>query len=456
MNKALWSKKALALPACAAIVVGGVTFAASPAMADPADLSITSQSVSGRVLTVTGTGTPGENIQLDEDFRNTRQEIPASGTWTISYTIPGTDTTTQTYTFEQLKGLNQDGSVTVTAAPEATDKPFAVTSQSVSGRTLTVSGTGAVGNTVNFDVGFPVQRTAIKDDGTWTISYEIPGTDTDEHTYTINEQRANLSTVDSVTVTARAEVAVLPFAVTSQSVSGRTLTVSGTGAVGNTVNFDVGYPVRRTPIADDGTWTISYEIPGTDTDEHTYTINEQRANLSTVDSVTVTARAEAAVADFNFSLTSPTDGDTVDSRTVTFTGTGAVGDTVNVLDADGNRAAPQTIVDADGNWSTTGTFSDSAAVEQDLSVNQVGGGQGQGNIEFSITLPAVAAAPGDGGDEGTTPGDGGDEGTTPGDGGDQGATPGTGTGTGTETGAGGAAPTAGRTPAVGALPVVSG
>ncbi len=88
MNKALWSKKALALPACAAILVGGLTLTASPANADPADLSVTSQSVSGRVLTVMGTGTPGENIQLDEDFRNTRHAIASDGKWTITYTIP--------------------------------------------------------------------------------------------------------------------------------------------------------------------------------------------------------------------------------------------------------------------------------------------------------------------------------------------------------------------------------
>ncbi len=62
---------------------------------------------------------------------------------------------------------------------------------------------------------------------------------------------------------------------------------------------------------------------------------------------------------------------------------------MNTLDADGNRVAPQVLVAADGTWTTTGTFSDSAAVVQNLSVNQIGGAQGQGEVNFTINLPAV-------------------------------------------------------------------
>jgi hypothetical protein len=444
MNKALWSKKALALPACAAIVIGGITLVATPANADPADLSITSQSVTGRVLTVNGTGTPGENIQLDEDFRNTRHAIGTDGKWTITYTIPGTDYASNTYTIEQLKGLNQDGSKTITAAAQQPVQAFAIKGQSVTGRVLTVTGVGDPADTVNFDVGYPVTRTPIKADGTWSISYTIPGTDTVAHTYTINEQRPNLSTAASGTVTASAQPQVQAFAIKGQSVSGRVLTVNGVGDPADTVNFDVGYPVLRTPINADGTWTISYTIPGTDTDAHTYTINEQRANLSTAASGTVTARAEAATPVSTFSLTTPKDGSTVSSRTVTFTGTGTPGDLVNVLDADGNRAAPQVLVAANGTWTTTGTFSDSAAQVQDLSVNQIGGAQGQGNIEFTITLPAVAVVPGAGNPGTGNPGTG-----TPVTGAPVAGTPvaGNGPATGVATGIG---------KVVGTLPVVSG
>ncbi|KQO61438.1 hypothetical protein [Curtobacterium sp. Leaf261] len=410
MQKALWTKKAVTIPACAALVAGAFTFAATPAFADPADLSITSQSVSGRVLTVNGTGTPGENVILQKGFPAERIPVGDDGTWQITYTIPGTDYDQHTYEIDQQNGLNSDGSVNVTAAAEAPVAAFAVTSQSVDGRVLTVNGTGNPDNKVQLLTGNGnefVQRKNINADGTWTITYTIPGTDTDSHTYGIQTVTQDLRDQGTINVTAAAEATPVNtvFAITGQSVKGRTLTVSGTGDPADTVQIDAGFPVVRHDIADDGTWSFTYEIPGTDTDAHTYTILEEAANLSVVAQGTVTASAEAVTPASQFSLTSPTDGDTVDSRTVTFTGTGTPGDLVNVLAEDGTRAAPQTQVDADGNWSVVGTFSDSAAVTQNLSVNQFGGGQGQGNVTFTITLPAVAVTPGGPTTDPTTPAD---------------------------------------------------
>ena len=454
MNKALWSKKALAIPACAAIVIGGVTLVATPANADPADLKVTSQSVDGRVLTVTGTGTAGDNIQLDEDFRATRHPIAASGAWTITYTIPGTSTDATQYTITQTRpnGLNEDGQTTITAAA---DKPFAITGQSVSGRTLTVTGTGDDADTVNFDVGFPVRRTPISADGTWTLSYDIPGTDTDQHTYTINEQRPNLSTVASLTVTAAAEKAQAEFSVTSPddgaTLTSRTVTFTGTGREGDQVNVldaagdRLGGFSNFVRVGADEKWTLDVTFADDAAQQQKVTVADVRGG-GNGGQAQLTLNLPAATPASQFTLTTPKDGSTVDSRTVTFTGTGTVGDLVNVLDADGNRAAPQVLVQADGSWTTTGTFSDSAALVQDLSVNQVGGGQGQGDIDFTITLPAVEGTPGTGTPGTGTPGTG--TGTTPTTGTPVTSTPTTGGGTST-----GTTPT--RTP-VGTLPVVSG
>ena len=452
MNKALWSKKALAIPACAAIVIGGVTLVATPANADPADLKVTSQSVDGRVLTVTGTGTAGDNIQLDEDFRATRHPIAASGAWTITYTIPGTSTDATQYTITQTRpnGLNEDGQTTITAAA---DKPFAITGQSVSGRTLTVTGTGDDADTVNFDVGFPVRRTPISADGTWTLSYDIPGTDTDQHTYTINEQRPNLSTVASLTVTAAAEKAQAEFSVTSPddgaTLTSRTVTFTGTGREGDQVNVldtagdRLGGFSNFVRVGADEKWTLDVTFADDAAQQQKVTVADVRGG-GNGGQAQLTLNLPAATPASQFTLTTPKDGSTVDSRTVTFTGTGTVGDLVNVLDADGNRAAPQVLVQADGSWTTTGTFSDSAALVQDLSVNQVGGGQGPGDIDFTITLPAVEVTPGTGTPSTGTPGTG----TTPTTGTPVTSTPTTGGGTST-----GTTPT--RTP-VGTLPVVSG
>jgi len=97
-----------------------------------------------------------------------------------------------------------------------------------------------------------------------------------------------------------------------------------------------------------------------------------------------------------FSVTSPTEGETVDSRTVVFVGTGTDGSTVNVLDAAGDRV-PGTIaaVVTDGVWTTTGTYSADAPLGQTVNVNQVTGGAGRGEATVNFQLPAAVllAAP---------------------------------------------------------------
>jgi LPXTG-motif cell wall-anchored protein len=92
----------------------------------------------------------------------------------------------------------------------------------------------------------------------------------------------------------------------------------------------------------------------------------------------------------NFTVTAPTNGQTVASRTVTFTGTGTDGSTVNILDAAGKRIPGTTAaVVVNGKWSTTGTYADDAAVAQTVYANQVTGGAGRGQQTVTFNLPAA-------------------------------------------------------------------
>lgn len=406
MNRSLWTKKALAIPVCTAIVVGGVAFGASSAMADPADLSITSHSVSGRVLTVTGKGTPGENIQLDEDFRDTRQAIGTDGTWTITYTIPTGNDASQTYTIEQLNGLNQDGSATVTAAPEATTPAFAISSHSVSGRTITVSGTGDPADTVQIDPqGAPIIRHQIGTDGTWSFTYDIPtSAGTTSNTYNVLEENSNLQVQAQGSFTAAAEAPTpsSQFTLTSpkdgSTVSSRTVTFTGTGTPGDLVNLLDSDGNRAAPqvlVGDDGTWTTVGTFSSTATTTQALSVNQVGGGQGqgTVD-FTIMLPA-ASTASTPLTVTTPKNGSTVGSRTVTFTGTGTPGDAVAVVNRDGDPVAPGTLVKADGTWSTTGTFSDSAAANQALVVGEVDTDLTVvGTVDLSITLPAVVTTPG--------------------------------------------------------------
>lgn len=444
MNKALWSKKALALPACAAILVGGITLTAVPANAAAADLSVTSQSVSGRVLTVTGTGTPGENIQLDEDFRATRHAIAGDGKWTITYTIPGTDTTSKSYTIEQLNGLNQDGQVTITAAPEAQPADFAVTSPAnnsdVSSRTVTFTGTGRQGDTINLLDTQDNRLTGpvvVGADQTWSATITFPNTAARSQAVRVTDVRGASGAGDTtVNITLPAVAPADQFSLTSpksgSTVDSRTVTFTGTGTPGdlvNTLDADGNRVAPQVLVAADGTWTTTGTFSQSAAVVQNLSVNQigGAQGQGQVDFTINLPAAETTPVATPLTLVTPKDGSTVDSRTVTFSGKGTPGDAIAVVNAEGDVVAPATIVEADGTWTTTGTFSDSAARTQDLTVGEVDSNLDVvDTIDFTITLPAVSTGTGT-----TTPGAG--TGTT---------TPGAATGT-------GARPT-------GSLPVVAG
>ncbi|WP_069712390.1 hypothetical protein [Curtobacterium sp. ER1/6] len=448
MNKALWSKKALALPACAAILVGGITLTAAPANADPADLSITGQTVSGRVLTVSGTGTPGEYIQLDEDFRGTRQIIADSGKWTITYTIPGTGYESNTYTIEQLRtgGFAQDGSKQFTAAAQAPQADFAVTSPAnnsdVSSRTVTFTGTGRQGDTINLLDTQDNRLTGpvvVGADQTWSATITFPNTAARSQAVRVTDVRGASGAGDTtVNITLPAVAPADQFSLTSpksgSTVDSRTVTFTGTGTPGdlvNTLDADGNRVAPQVLVAADGTWTTTGTFSQSAAVVQNLSVNQiggaQGQGQGQVDFTINFPAAETTPVATPLTLVTPKDGSTVDSRTVTFSGKGTPGDAIAVVNAEGDVVAPATIVEADGTWTTTGTFSDSAARTQDLTVGEVDSDLTVvDTIDFTITLPAVSTG------TGTT-------------------TPGAGTGTTTP----GAATGAGARP-TGSLPVVAG
>jgi LPXTG-motif cell wall-anchored protein len=189
--------------------------------------------------------------------------------------------------------------------------------------------------------------------------------------------------------------AATPFTVTSptpgEAESSRTVTFTGTGTNGSTVNvLDTDgnrIPGTTAAVVSNGTWTTT----------GTYADSAPVAQTVSVNQVTGGAGRGQATVSFTlpaptatFSVTSPTEGQTVASRTVTFTGTGTNGSTVNVLDTDGNRIPGTTAaVVSNGVWSTTGTYATDAPAAQTVDVNQVTGGAGRGEAVVHFTLPTT-------------------------------------------------------------------
>ncbi len=181
----------------------------------------------------------------------------------------------------------------------------------------------------------------------------------------------------------------------------------------NTLDADGDRVAPQVLVGADGTWTTTGTFSNSAAVVQKLSVNQVGGaqGQGTVD-FTITLPAASTPVTTPLTLVTPKDGSTVASRTVTFSGKGTPGDAIAVVDADGDVVAPPTLVQADGTWTTTGTFSDSAATEQELTVGEVDSDATVvDTIDFSITLPAVgtSTAPG----TGTTPGASTGTGTTP-------------------------------------------
>ncbi|KQO59799.1 hypothetical protein ASF23_16085 [Curtobacterium sp. Leaf261] len=105
--------------------------------------------------------------------------------------------------------------------------------------------------------------------------------------------------------------------------------------------------------------------------------------------------ANAAVG--NLVIASPTSGETVASRTVTFSGTANPNAQIRIHEGDSDAGAviaSDNSLDAGGNWSATYTYPDTAATAETVYVDGIVGGSGFSDAQArSFTLPAVAPAP---------------------------------------------------------------
>ncbi len=179
-----------------------------------------------------------------------------------------------------------------------------------------------------------------------------------------------------------------------QQLDSRTVTFSGTGISGSTVNvLDTNgdrLPGTSAVAVVDGQWSLDYTYPETVDRNQTVRVTEVTGGSGTGDTTVAFVLPEAQT----LVVETPAEGTTTATRTVTFSGTGNSGSTVNVLDTDGNRL-PGTgaIVVVDGQWSVDYTYADDAAVAQTVRVTQVTGGAGSGDVTRSFELPAVVVPP---------------------------------------------------------------
>jgi hypothetical protein len=370
----------------AALTMGTPTFATSKDATD---------NVSG-TLSLSGTGEPGATVQI---FWNGMQigetTVDGDGSWTFD-----TDLTQPSDTYT-LQSRMVDGSGRTLGTEQAAEiewtgvlavAPPSVTFFELSERgSYRFRGTGTPGSVVELDVDGEVIRTArVLPNGNWAFGGSL---DVGDHTLVIrslNEDgsEAGLSEVQNVTVS--------PLAVTingESDLEGNAV-FSGTGVPGSTIDVLIdGELVGTAEVGDDGTWTLTTDLPFGAYD----VVAEDAANGLTGDLTfdhagTLTVEAEA-------------DG----AGNAVFSGTGIPGATIDVL-VDG-AVVGSAVVGDDGTWTLTTElpFGDYEVTAQDTT-NGLEASLAFNNaevVENAGTLTVLfVREPGSGGGSGDGSGDG--------------------------------------------------
>jgi LPXTG-motif cell wall-anchored protein len=179
-------------------------------------------------------------------------------------------------------------------------------------------------------------------DGSWSCTPTDPISEGD-HTFTpkIKDKAGNATEGDPVKVTVDATAPDAPKDVTCSTNSDGTVTCEGTGEPGDAVDVvdDNGDPVCSVTVGDDGKWSCTSEKP------------VEAFPVSVIVKDPAGNESDPVVTPVPPTMTSPSADKPVGDSTPTFEGTGNDGDTVKVVDENGDTVCETTV--ADGKWSCT-------------------------------------------------------------------------------------------------------
>ncbi|WP_417264342.1 Ig-like domain-containing protein [Celeribacter sp.] len=302
--------------------------------------------------------------------------------------------------------------VSILSGVESTDDY--VNGEIYDGGSYTISGEGEVGASVTVEINGTSQTVVIGEDGTWTTTFDSSTIDTGEYTtgvtVTAIDEAGNTTTVtDTLVVDTEAEDLSFDTVegddVVNIAEASDDVVISGQSEAGATVVVELEGQTLQTTVAEDGTWTVTFDgstLPsGTYDSTVTATVTDAYGNAATY--------THDILIDLETNLT--VDGGTGDdgmvnaaemAAGVTLTGTGEAGASVTVTVEGVSRT---TTVGEDGTWSVTyetgtlpeGTYStEVTATSTDLAGNST---SATGMFDIDTVTGVAIDAGHSGGDE---------------------------------------------------------
>ncbi len=297
-------------------------------------------------VTLSGTGAPGSTVEIWADGELVGQTtVGADGVWTLTAPLkPGDYAFTARAVDAAGKTLaeSEPFSFTMPAPPVAA--PTLNTPQAGADGTVTLSGTGAPGSTVEIWAdGELVGQTTVGADGVWTLTAPLKPGDYAFTARAVDAAGKTLAESEPFSFTMPAPPVAAPTLNTPQAGADGTVTLSGTGAPGSTVEIWAdGELVGQTTVGADGVWTLTAPLKPGDYAFTARAVDAAGKTLAESEPLSFTMPAAKPV------LTSPKTGDKLSGDTLTLAGTGQPGMEIEILD--NGKVIGKAVVQADGTW----------------------------------------------------------------------------------------------------------
>jgi hypothetical protein len=242
--------------------MSGAASASFTVYPDAPTLTVQPVASTGTSVTVTGTGAAGSSIALyDGSSKLATLTVGADGSWSYTATFSaGTHSLSATQT---TSGLTSDRSVVDVLAVYAPPPKPSVTAPSTAVGTVTLRGSGVAGDTILVTEGAASWTTTVAGNGSWSLALDDLAVGS--HVFSIRQVEPNTGQTSSA-VSATVNLVAAPAAPTidvSQPGHGlfATVTVSGTGAAGDTITLYDGWSAVKTlTVGAGGTWSTSVTL----------------------------------------------------------------------------------------------------------------------------------------------------------------------------------------------------
>jgi len=244
----------------------------------------------GTEVTIKGTGfgEDEEDIEIryyldGSDYERVKRDITADehGTWEVKFTVPASSKGEH-----EIDAKGDDSSLSEVKGTSFTVKPGINLSEPSGyvGDSITVTGAGFRASETSIKVTYDGTQvgssTTASEDGTWTITFEVPESARGTHKIDAHGSSTSAASISDEGFTVLPKIMLVP---TSGHV-GTSLSVSGTGFAGSksvTIKYDA-TQVATTTSDSKGSFSATFLAPKSRHGEHTITVTDTSGNTANV------------------------------------------------------------------------------------------------------------------------------------------------------------------------------